>query len=49
MAVTKCPVCDWEIKDKGQEVKVGAKKVVVCCEDCTKQVQGNPDKYAAAK
>ena len=38
MAVSKCPVCDWEIKDKGQEVKVGVKKVLVCCEDCAKQV-----------
>jgi len=49
MPTPKCPVCDWEIKDKGQEVKVGAKKVLVCCEDCAKQVQSNPDKYAAAK
>jgi hypothetical protein len=49
MAISKCPVCDWEIKDQGQEVKVGTKKVVVCCDDCAKQVQSNPDKFAKAK
>jgi hypothetical protein len=49
MASPKCPVCDWEIKDKGHEVKVGKKKVLVCCDDCAKKVQSNPDKYAKAR
>jgi hypothetical protein len=30
----KCPVCDWEIKDKGIKVKAGGKDVVVCCQEC---------------
>jgi ribosome-binding protein aMBF1 (putative translation factor) len=33
----KCPVCDWEIKDAGIEVKVGGKVVTVCCDDCAKK------------
>ena len=49
MATAKCPVCNWEIKDKGTEVKVGNKKVAVCCDDCAKKVQTNPDKYAKAR
>jgi hypothetical protein len=45
----KCPVCAWEIKDKGQEVKVEDRTVVVCCEDCAKEVKKNPAKYVGAK
>lgn len=34
MSATKCPVCDWEIKDGGVTVTVDGKPVVVCCEEC---------------
>jgi len=44
MNSTKCPVCDWEIKDGGIPVKVGGKVIVVCCDDCAKKA-----KEAAAK
>jgi hypothetical protein len=30
----KCPVCDWEIKDKGVKVKTGGKETTVCCKEC---------------
>lgn len=45
MNARKCPVCDWEIKDAGIEVGAGGKKLLVCCEDCAKQVQADPAKY----
>ncbi|HLN27785.1 MAG TPA: TRASH domain-containing protein [Gemmataceae bacterium] len=48
MAIQKCPVCGWEIKDKGKEVKVKDKTVVVCCDDCVKEVKKSPAKYATA-
>jgi hypothetical protein len=31
---SKCPVCDWEIKDGGINVQVEGKEVTVCCEEC---------------
>jgi len=46
MATKKCPVCDWEIKDAGIAVKVGEKQLTVCCDDCAKKAQANPDQYA---
>jgi ribosome-binding protein aMBF1 (putative translation factor) len=49
MQAKKCPVCGWEIKDKGHAVKAGKKTVVVCCDDCVKEVEKNPSKFAAAK
>jgi ribosome-binding protein aMBF1 (putative translation factor) len=49
MPAKKCPVCDWEIKDKGKEVKIGRKSVVVCCDQCAEEVKKSPEKYAAAK
>jgi ribosome-binding protein aMBF1 (putative translation factor) len=48
MKTTKCPVCDWEIKDGGIKVKVAGKEITVCCDDCAKQAQAEPKKYAAA-
>jgi ribosome-binding protein aMBF1 (putative translation factor) len=48
MKATKCPVCDWEIKDGGIKVKVAGKQITVCCDDCAKQVKADPKKYAAA-
>ena len=34
MESTKCPVCDWEIKDGGIKVTVGGKEITVCCDEC---------------
>ena len=34
MATSKCPVCDWEIKDGGVKVTVGGTEISVCCEEC---------------
>lgn len=48
MTSTKCPVCDWEIKEGGIKVKVGGKEITVCCDDCVKQAQTEPSKYAQA-
>lgn len=48
MESTKCPVCDWEIKDGGIKVKVAGKEITVCCDDCAKQAAAEPEKYAAA-
>ena len=48
MKTSKCPVCDWEIKDGGIKVKVGGKEITVCCDDCLKQAQADPKKYGAA-
>jgi ribosome-binding protein aMBF1 (putative translation factor) len=41
---SKCPVCDWEIKDGGIKVKVGNRELVVCCDDCAKKAKANPPK-----
>lgn len=45
MATSKCPVCDWEIKDGGIKVKVGGKEIVVCCDDCAAKAKAEPKKY----
>ena len=39
MTTKKCPVCAWEIKDGGIQVKVGGKEVTVCCADCAKKAK----------
>jgi hypothetical protein len=42
----KCPVCDWEIKDGGKEVKLmSGTVVVVCCDDCAEKVKAAPEKF----
>ena len=46
MKTTKCPVCDWEIKEGGIKVKVGGKEITVCCDDCAKKAKESPAKYA---
>jgi hypothetical protein len=46
MKTKKCPVCDWEIKDGGIQVKVGDKAVTVCCEDCANKAKENSAKHA---
>jgi hypothetical protein len=48
VSTKKCPVCDWEIKGKGKEVKLADKTVVVCCDECAAEVKKHPSKYAAA-
>jgi ribosome-binding protein aMBF1 (putative translation factor) len=48
MATKKCPVCDWEIKDAGIEVKVAGKQMTVCCDDCAKKAKENPAQYAGS-
>jgi ribosome-binding protein aMBF1 (putative translation factor) len=49
MKSTKCPVCDWEIKDGGIKVKVGGKEITVCCDDCAKQAQADAKRQAAVQ
>jgi hypothetical protein len=48
-SATKCPVCRWEIKDDGKQVKVNGRIVLVCCDDCAKKVKADPAKYIVAK
>lgn len=48
MKARTCPVCDWEIKDGGVEVEAGGKTILVCCDDCAKQVQADPAKYGGS-
>ena len=44
-ATAKCPVCRWEIKDEGKEIKVNGRVILVCCDDCAAKVKANPRKY----
>jgi hypothetical protein len=46
MKTTKCPVCNWDIKDGGIKVKVGGKEITVCCEDCATKAKEKPAQYA---
>jgi hypothetical protein len=45
MKAKKCPVCDWEIKDGGINLKVGGKEITVCCDDCAKKAKQDPARY----
>lgn len=47
MKTTKCPVCDWEMKEGGIKVKVGGKEITVCCDDCAKKAKESPAKYTS--
>lgn len=49
MSPSKCPVCQWEIKDESKEIKVGSKIILVCCDDCAQKVKANPAKYINGK
>jgi hypothetical protein len=50
MKTKKCPVCDWEIKDSGKEVKLSSGAVlVVCCDDCAVQAKAAPEKFTSRK
>ena len=42
-----CVVCDWEIKDAGTQATLGSREVVVCCDDCAREVKANPARYQA--
>lgn len=48
MNTSKCPVCDWDINEGGIKITVAGKEITVCCDDCVKQAQENPAKYAEA-
>lgn len=45
MAKQRCPVCDWEIEDDGKLVEVDGKTITVCCDDCAREMQANPDRH----
>jgi len=49
MPPKKCPVCEWEIKDNGEQIKVDGKIVLVCCDECARKVRSDPHKYIKAK
>ena len=49
MKTKQCPVCDWEIKDGGVKVEADGKTIVVCCDDCAKEVRANPAKFGEGK
>jgi hypothetical protein len=42
MAAKSCPVCDWEIVEGGITVKVGAREITVCCEECAAKAKEDP-------
>jgi len=48
MNATKCPVCQWEIKDE-KAVKINGKVVLVCCDDCAAKVKADPNRYVKAR
>ena len=43
----KCPVCDWEIKDKGITVRQDGRDVVVCCKECAEKLKKGATQKAA--
>ncbi len=47
MAESKCPVCDWEIKDGGVKVTVGGTVITVCCDECATQAIADHKKATA--
>ena len=49
MEKAKCPVCEWEITDGGQSVRVKDQTVVVCCAECAEKVMESPANYVKAK
>ena len=48
MAASKCPVCDWEIKDGGVKVTVAGKEITVCCDECATQAIADHEKATVA-
>jgi ribosome-binding protein aMBF1 (putative translation factor) len=45
MKSKNCPVCGWDIKGGGINVKVGRKTIAVCCDDCAEKTKGRAAKY----
>jgi hypothetical protein len=45
--MTKCPVCDWEIKDGGVTVQADGKAVTVCCQECADKLRAEKGQQAA--
>lgn len=41
----KCPVCDWKITGGGIKIKVGAKEITVCSNECAQKVKEDPARY----
>lgn len=37
MDTSKCPVCEWEIKEGGVKVTVNGKELTVCCDECAQE------------
>jgi hypothetical protein len=42
---TQCPTCPMKVSDKSPTVAVRGRLYRVCCMDCGKDLQKNPDKY----
>ncbi len=47
MNTSKCPVCEWEIKDGGVKVTVGGKEITVCCDECAHEAIAKHQQAAA--
>ena len=47
MDTSKCPVCEWEIKEGGVKVTVGGKEITVCCDECAREAIAKPQSAAA--
>jgi hypothetical protein len=47
MAASKCPVCGWDIAESAREVRVQGKVVTVCCDECSRELLAQPEKYEA--
>lgn len=42
---TQCPTCPMKVSDKSPSVTVRGRLYRVCCKDCGKDLEKNPDKY----
>lgn len=42
MAIEKCVVCGWDMKDGGIKVKVAGKEITVCCDECAAKAMEQP-------
>ncbi len=49
MPARQCPVCRWEIKDDGKQVKVDGRVILVCCAECAAKVKADPQKFIKAR
>ena len=49
MAIEKCPVCGWDMKDGGIKVTVAGKQITVCCDECADKVKRDPGAYLPKK